>query len=287
MQPVWYKIKRLHFRGSNKAKTYIYRCYIKELIFELFTFKETFSIDHVKSDKVVFLDSINTANEKFLINRLSPITVWDSEIHFVSSDLGACQIRSCKLCEYSKFIFYNSEFDRVLSRGTIWPTKVCVEEIRRTGAIRPDFTDESEREELKALYYKSCKTMMANSGERWQEINFRKLELDQRYSRTKWKNFLHKLALGLSKYSSHHGTNWLLSSTLYILLTIAFSLILMYLNCDSFKIDAAFQLLNPAHHFESLKIEGGFLVHLVDTLSRVTNSYLIYQTIRGFRNQVP
>ena len=193
--------------------------------------------------------------------------------------------------DFKQFIFYDTEMGGLISHDTEWPTEVLYEERRTFLSTQPDFSTEAGKFKQKEIYFRSVKNIMKESGERANELYFRKKEFDQKLINIKFSKYpLAFMSLIASKWFSRHGTNWLIPIIFLLIFNCYFGTVFHFLSGGEFDITGFFQLMNPAHKVESLGVDmftvNNPLFLSIDYLSRVVSSYLIFQTIKSFRTFV-
>ena len=284
--PTWNKIGKLYIQAKITKDSYIHRAEIDEISFTGYNNNSVFRMDLVKVDNVKFLDYINTIDSGIILSRVEPLTD-KSTFVLVASNMGSSQFRNCDLKAFSEFVYYDCELSKVVSYNTCWPLDIIVEERRTYLAILPDFCSEQDKPVQKEIYYRSIRNILKTAGEKQSELIFKKHELDQALVNLSFKRSpLATISLLASKWSSLHGSNWLLPIGFMLLITSLISLIFYHLSCGEFSLSGYVELLNPAHRIENLNIgsitKNPIFISL-DYLSRVINSYLIFQTIKSFR----
>lgn len=223
-----------------------------------------------------------------------------STIEIKDSDVGNMQFIGCSLASFSKFIFRNSKLQNIFLADTQLPAKESITthkadlfEQRRLALSQFKKIYETQGDAVRASEYR------AEEMEVYRHYLLRKKNLPTRKER--WNRRAELTNLWLNKFSSYYGNNWLRG----VVVTFGVSTILYTWYCSSRGILPAsvyndenwktfgrllpyyFEFLNPIHktsffeHIEEGEPNPGAL--LIDYLSRIVVSYLVYQTIAAFR----
>ncbi|MFN8438586.1 MAG: hypothetical protein U0V72_13265 [Cytophagales bacterium] len=173
----------------------------------------------------------------------------------------------------------DSNFSEIIATNIIWPKKIyCAKE------------SNSNPKKLKEIY-QQFKQVTLKQGDIFSSLVFKSLEMNAHYKSTSWKNnFSDKFIILTNRYSNYHGLNWLrclgwIMSTNLIYFTLIYGFgknmpISLEVN-DIFKtISDYIKFINPIH--DNNKELDGFYI-FIDTVSRILNSYFIFQFLRAFR----
>lgn len=204
-----------------------------------------------------------------------------------NSDLGKTTFIHSKFESFENFFFANSRISQCFFGGTEFPNKIQTD---------PD----SNLFEQEMLSYGQLKKLYESRGDVVQSNRFFAYEMESYLSYLKshdgygWE----KLNLYFNKYSNQHGQSW--SRALIAILSVGGLSYFFFLISvgiypvrpnshawDLFwEISSKFFLyINPVHRMDFLgeKVELRPFSYLIDSLTRITMSYLIYQLVQAFR----
>lgn len=262
---------------------------------EFLSFESANILADVKIERLMIreLSVVDTDFQKqvlfFQIN-ISSLIVMNSS--FVSSDKG--RIVNCKVADnlsldavdFGNMSFTNCSFDKL---NNLVFKGVSLSDCHSVGTSWEKQTKVISKDQRYEYFKQVCKIYELEKDVK-KHAEFKALYLEEVRKNIKTK--AERLSLGLSYYTSEHGTNWW--RPVYIFLTIAilnFILINVF-NCfthgmkitNVFLLRDALIMMNPAHLFSHYSFEsasGGFYVWA--TFMRVINGYLLFQTIKSFR----
>jgi hypothetical protein len=222
----------------------------------------------------------------------------DPEVRLVHSQLGESRFSHCDFSIDDKFYYFSSDLSSIVSHETIWPKEVQVAENKldrierlKDGTMKAQFseTEKASEAKQKSSFYRQIKNISLSDNNRREATLYNALELNSTIKSNEL-SMQDRLVLWISKISSNHGTYWV--RPLILLVTFSFfwsyCLTLSTTDCfNSYEISDAIILLNPAHRHSELSVYGYveslFSFHLIDTVSRISSSYFIYQAIRASR----
>lgn len=263
-------IKCLLFESTNVlADVKIERLTIKELSVIESDFQKQVLFFQININSLIVMNSSFVSSDK---GRIVNCKVAEN-LSLDAVDFGNMSFTNCSFDKLNNLVFKGVSLSDCHSVGTSWERQTIVipkdqryEYFKQICKIYDLEKDVKKHNEFKALYLEEIRKNIKNKSE--------------------------KLSLGLSYYTSEHGTNWW--RPVYIFLTIAilnFIFINVINSCthglnisNVFLLRDALIMMNPAHLFSHYSFEnasGGFYVWA--TFMRVINGYLLFQTIKSFR----
>lgn len=210
---------------------------------------------------------------------------------FNQSDFGKLNFINTDFSDF-KLYFYSTKLNEIFLAGSRMPKNVEALEIENVDLFHQQRLANTQ---LKKLHELHGDVVAANE--------YFANEMNAYYSSLKWRNdFWEKLQLWFNKISSNHAQSWkqalLMTFGVSVFLYIFFCLTLNYTfanplkpknwsvfwNLESYYWD----FLSPVHKVESFNdlISGNKISPLsrnIDNISRIINSYFIYQLIQAFR----
>ena len=285
-KPNWTEIKNFVLRPDLKGEFFLQRAIVDSLELRGNNISGRMRMDLVKVNQLKLVDFNNWVDGGLVFSRILP-TGDSSQIEFISSNLGRTYFKNTELNDFNNFIFFDSEFSDSISHNCSWHEKIQIEEIN-LNPHKPDFSEYSNKNAGQETYYRSVRKILLKAGDIFGHLQFRKHELNQRLKRLEWKNdFLSKISLIFSKYSSSHGTNWLQSLVSLFIMLLLFWITMNILYPEKLLLSDLFMLMNPAHDINKLfNYEGRVIPYylvMLDYFSRITTTYLLYQFVRSFR----
>jgi hypothetical protein len=283
----WFAIRDFTLSAGFQGNLFVHRAIIENIKIGGINTEGHFRFDMVKVKNLHISDFNNKVDGGLQLGRLEPISE-NPNFKIISSNLGKTYISSCDLTKFNQFIYFDSDLSQVTSNNTKWSEEISIEEDRLISNIKRMSKSKDDILSNKENYYRSVKNILQRSGEKLGESIFRAHELNIKYKKTTWGNgqVYDKMPLLFSKAFSNHGTNWFRPIIVMILINL---LILTSFNSiDNVNLGASefFKLFNPTHKLSSFTnyqlIESSWLICL-DFFSRISTSYLAFQTIKAFR----
>jgi hypothetical protein len=222
----------------------------------------------------------------------------DASILINQSNLGKAEFFRFDFSNFSKVNFTNSVIYESIFVNCVWSRmNIASEVVHFSPALNT--AEESEDRSLaqnKRDVYKQIKTAFAKQGDYVQEQFFHGLEMNQYYRSLSYKNdFWTKIILRLSYVTSDYGQSLArpVVSILAVNLLLFFVMFVLhstgYDSVDFTKpgnyvntVASLLNFMNPLHKTDNLS--GGPFI--VDSVSRVFSSYMIYNIIRSTRRFV-
>lgn len=289
-------INKLHVENSTILSSNIFRLSnfgLGDLVLDSVIAQGNLYFLNLKVDNKIDLD-YSLLEEEFLkykdvtLNNKSVKKIkHGNEFRIISSDLGNSNFLNCDFSNF-KLIFDSSKVDNIYLAGTLFPKKV-------------DSLEGKKLIEEKNAYSQLKKVFEKNDVQTSSEYLTNETETYRKLLDSKKGNIEDKIVLCLNRYTSNHGTNWLLTFWLilifnlisfsFLIYTVGFQLDISinglknYLKLLSYLIT----YLNPIHRSDFLNSCGYNLekwsstTELVDSVSKLVNAFLIYQFIQAFR----
>ncbi len=203
-----------------------------------------------------------------------------NKLNLISSKLYSKKFINCSLEKVQKFEIKDCDLSEVLSLNTTW-------KIRGVKYATSN-----------ANYFKFVNTQYKNEGNLGKLLESQVAILEN--TRKTTSNRFDKALLFLGYHSSRHGTCFKSSITSFVLINYIFfllvNLIILTIGVSSHGITIdelgflpslqfrdAITILNPVHKFSDLSYQGGTWFYVFDWLSRIMNSYLIFQIVKSSR----
>lgn len=236
--------------------------------------------DYVESKSITIRELVA---ESSIIFRALKIVSSESKFEIDSSSLGKSRFAFCDFSKAGNFYLNNSFLDEIKSSGSRWPLKLGDE------VSKNKEEDEVEVAVKRKASFSQIRNIMAASGERYHESQYRYLELDEQVKENI--GLPDKVSLWVSKISSNHGANWVWA--LVVLLFV--NLFLNGFMClahggirvmhESF-LKNYFVILNPLYNSRDLfsgAAENEVVLSMLIFFSRVFTAYMYYQIVKSFR----
>lgn len=255
------KINRLEILGiNNKNSIRFNSCVIQKIAIIEFHNGEILELNNISCD-------VSDGTQFFM--RKSSL----SKVHFYNIDFNT----------YSTTII-DCNISEIITNNIVWPKHIF------TNWKKVDTTKLRE-------IYRQLKQVTLRQGDIFASLDFKRLEMEAYNNSITWdENFGDKFILSTNRIFNNHGLDWVRTS-FWIVGTNFIFLVVIYgfyqpLKCscdiaDVFKSISDFLLfINPLHKdiFDAQHLKGFGL--FIDTFSRLTNSYLIFQFLRAFRKLV-
>ena len=226
----------------------------------------------------IVINHLSLLNSSFISSekgRLVSCKVVDS-LAFHAVDFGNMTFTNCNAEGLDSLLFSGVNLSDCTSVGTSWESKLNVIPVNQ----RYD-------------YFKQILKMHDAEKDVQKYIKFKALYLEEIRNNINIKS--EKFSLGLSYYSSEHGTNWLRPTYILLLFTLINFFFINgcnYLfstnhNLITFLPKDALVLMNPAHLFSHYSFDNAWGVfYFWATCMRVVNGYLLFQVIKSFRKYI-
>ncbi len=214
----------------------------------------------------------------------------NSIIQLFESNLGNAELFDIDFTKFKSVKICNSNIQDIVPTNISWCNNV------ETNIFGGNVSNNHLRETFRQL-----KTIMVKIGDKVEELKYYGLEMDaySKYLKIEKKNWEDRVIFCLGKWSNNHGLSWLRAFVILICFSFfVFNLNKFLLGYNSFKlefvpIDLAnwIESINPIRKFENVyKIyKKGFnanLALLIDIVSRIIYSFLIFQFVSAFRKYV-
>jgi hypothetical protein len=238
----------------------------------------------------------NTGYAEFFNSDPSPIIYQEKQksLIFRQSDFGKLNFINTDFSDF-KLYFYSTKLNEIFLAGSKMPKTVDALD----GVFDPFHQRRIANSQLKKLHEQQGDIVAANE--------YFANEMNAYFSSLRWgkfwkKPFWEKLHLGLNKVSSNHGQSWILALLVTLSVSILFytwfCYLINYSPADITKSDnwrtfwklfpSYFEFINPIHKLDDFnnlihKSAIPSFAKTLDALSRIIDSYFIYQLIQAFR----
>jgi len=275
------KIKYLNFDLEEKTKLITDYLEVDSVKFRGTLNNAEVIMNMMKIKKLSFENFVKTNSGFVNLFKVDPLDN-ESSIIIHNSFLGNSTFNDCNFKDFEKFLISNSHFSDIIYNNTTWPKSIGINKQGSYTSI--NFTKEQEKIQLREAY-RQLKLASARQGDKLQESIFYRKEMIYLNKTLPFKNIGTKITLYLGYISNNHKNSWLLPISLLLLFNAFFTVLLWSVDIYNLRFDwnTFFNLMNPAHKFESLELEKHFNLLSIDFISRIVTSFLIYQVIAAFR----
>jgi predicted nucleic-acid-binding Zn-ribbon protein len=249
--------------------------------------KSDLIFDSVESKKLSISNLVATSSVVF---RSVKIDADDSELKIKSSVLGGAKFVFCDFSRVHKFYLIDSFLDGIKSNGSKWPINVDPENPSKNVAdTNYNYEAELDRARKRKASFSQMRNIMAISGEKYHESQYRYLELDEQVKENI--GLPDKVSLWVSKISSNHGANWVWALVVLLCVNLFFNGFMCLAHggiraVHEYFLKNYFVILNPLYNSRDLfrgTAENEVVLSMLVFFSRVFTAYMYYQIVKSFR----
>jgi len=275
------KIKYFSFNLKEKTKLLVDYQEIENLSFTGTLNSAEITMNMIKVNKLTFDEFTKPTSGILNLLRIRPFGD-DSVITIRNSFLGNTSFYDCDFAAFKNFSIATSYLIDVIYANTTWPKKMSAASASKFSPS--DYSSRDADIQLRETY-RQLKISAVKQGDKLQESRFYRNEMFFLNKTLKsYTHFTTKISLFLSWISNNYRQNWILPICWILCLNLFFVKIIdLHGGLSQFDWPIFFNILNPAHRFSDLAIETSIFNLSIDVLSRICNSFLIYQTITAFR----
>lgn len=233
----------------------------------------------IKINKFHFIDFENFGS--LMISRIEVIDNL-SNIVVRNSNMGKFFLHNIDFSKFKQLFIWDSNISELTYTNVVWCKKLTKTELE----------NKSNQREI----YRQLKIAAKNNNNKFDELAFFGNEMNE-HSKLKI-GFYDKFIINTNRWSNNHGQSWAKAFCWIIIInTFLYVLIKIILGVENFN-DSTFtremaefiMFINPVHTFSEVFIpetnENINIALVIDGLSRLINSYLIFQFISAFRKFV-